>query len=160
MRKTSMTLAVVLVASAQALATEASDAIAQLDAAEVRWQRSAPSAYEFRFEYGAMLRYVDCEEGFRAIVANQVTVEPPGCNQLRGTFATIPVLFTYIRQELLKAPDSVKVMFNPQYGYPESFDIDYRKNISDDEFRFAVRDFRSLDKNAPPNATLERTRGR
>ena len=142
------------------MATEASDAIAQLDAAEVQWQRSAPTTYEFRFGYGAMFRWVDCEEGFRATVATLVIVEPSGCGQLRGTFATIPALFTYIRQELSKAPESVKVTFNPQYGYPESFDIDYRKNISDDEFRFAVQDFRSLDKTAPSNTSLERTPGR
>lgn len=40
-----------------------SDLLTQLDAAEGKWEKAAPTRYQFTFRYSAVTRFVGCEFG-------------------------------------------------------------------------------------------------
>jgi len=128
-------------ASVHAMGGTAAEAMVKLDAAEQLWKRNAPAAYSFKFSYGGQVSWTACPDGFRAQVDGNVALDPMWCETLSKDFGTVPMLFAYIRNVLAKAPDAVDLTYDERYGYPRSFSVDYRTNISDDHFSFNVQDF-------------------
>lgn len=118
-----------------------SDALKQLEEAEVRWRANAPKEYAFSFRYSALFRYKDCPDGFRSKVRGGLVDSISACESLRDRFATVPALFSYIRSVIFESPDVVKVDFDPRLGFPTRFAVDYRRDTTDDTFDFTVVDF-------------------
>lgn len=137
-----MVATVAIACSCLARAAPPADLLRQLDAAEAKWQQASPAQYQFTFRYSAMFRYTGCASGSFQV---RVTHGTPGrlrdCESLKGTFATVPLLFKYIRKELASKPDTIQVSFDPALGYPLSFEVDHSNDISDDHFSFEIRDF-------------------
>jgi hypothetical protein len=70
---------------------------------------------------------------------------PSDSNRAREKYADFPTvdeLFKTIEQAIKRDPYRLKVKYNPHYGYPEQIDVDYDKNIADDEFHYQVSDFK------------------
>jgi hypothetical protein len=118
------------------------DLESRLDAAEQRWKRAALGSYEYTFSYRAFYVFVDCEgDGFRTKVIDGVVAPTSDCRALRDMHATVPQLFSFVRNELAQKPDHIEVTFDPELGYPATFGVDPRRNRSDDEFYFEVSGF-------------------
>lgn len=51
-------------------------------------------------------------------------------------YMTVEGLFDYIQAAIDKKADAVKVVYDAEFGYPTSVEIDYIQNAADDEMRF------------------------
>lgn len=65
------------------------------------------------------------------------------CEPLKDVFATVPLLFKYVREVMARKPDAIEVAFDPTLGYPLKFEVDYSKDLSDDYFIFEISGFDS-----------------
>ncbi len=117
----------------------------QIAAAEAVWKRAPLRSYEYTFHYGASVVYPDCEsQTIRTRVINGVVMRTAGCQTLRSSYSSVPMLFQFLRDTLATHPDRVEVTFDERIGYPISVFVDPKTNITHDEFHFEVTDFKTL----------------
>jgi len=67
-----------------------------------------------------------------------------GCQALRSSYSSVPMIFQFLKETLATHPDKIEVTFDEKTGYPVSVFVDPRSDITDDEFHFEVTDFKVL----------------
>jgi uncharacterized protein DUF6174 len=67
-----------------------------------------------------------------------------GCQTLRSSYSSVPMIFQFLRETLATHPDRIEVTFDETIGYPVRVFVDPRSDIKDDEFHFEVTEFRVL----------------
>jgi hypothetical protein len=117
----------------------------QLAAAEAIWKRAPLRSYEYTLHYGAFVVDTECESlTLRTRVINGVVMRTAGCQTLRSSYSSVPMIFQFLRETLATHPDKIEVTFDETMGYPISVFVDPKSDITDDEFHFEVTDFKVL----------------
>ena len=57
---------------------------------------------------------------------------------------TIDSLFVWIDDAYARNSELVRVVYNPKYHFPADANMDWRKNVVDDEFSFVAGDLRRI----------------
>jgi len=65
--------------------------------------------------------------------------------ELFERYDSIEDIFSTVEAALNGEADQVKAEYNPEYGYPQSVDIDYVEEAIDDELTFVVDEFDVLE---------------
>lgn len=80
-------------------------------------------------------------------VVTSITIPNPeltDASQEAREYATIERLFSLIEASIKLKPDSLKIEYDPQYGYPKKMDLDRYRDGNDDEFWFEISEFEAL----------------
>jgi hypothetical protein len=123
--------------------TDASTALAQ---SRVRWSRTGIIDYQF-----TIARVCECtpESAGPVVVevrdglvveqkyASGVSVDP----QYSDLFTSVPGLFDLIDEAIRREAAGLAVRYNPDFGYPESIQIDWVAGAVDDEVSYRVTNF-------------------
>ena len=121
---------------------------ARYAAARARWQESGVRAYSWIYQRGGCeclpewtrpLR-VDVSAGGAITVTDAATGQAP---QHFGDFEapTVEHVFAVIADALARDAYRLHAEFDPVYGYPTRVEVDYDRDVADDEFRIETREF-------------------
>ena len=117
----------------------------QLAAAEAIWKRAPLRSYEYTLHYGAIVVNADCKSlTLRTRVVNGVVMRTVGCQALRSSYSSVPMMFQFLKETLATHPDKIEVTFDETMGYPVRVFVDPKSDVTDDEFYFEVTDFKVL----------------
>jgi hypothetical protein len=118
--------------------------LTELEKAEATWDRFGPESYVYAVqricfcladESGPVRVWVD--DG----VAGQWTYVATG-NPLpepaRSRFPSVAGLFDILREALTQDAHEVQVSYDPEFGYPTEFSIDYDEQVADEELGMRV----------------------
>jgi len=125
-------------------------ALAELSAAEQRWNAQGLPAYEYTVQRlcfcapavthpitvtvrdGAVVRLVYADSG-----------AVPDSAMFRD-FLTVERVFDFVRRTIAENPDTLTAVYDPHYGYPTRITVDPIFGIADDEFSVSVTGFQPL----------------
>ncbi|MEC4887754.1 MAG: DUF6174 domain-containing protein [Scytonema sp. PMC 1070.18] len=62
-------------------------------------------------------------------------------SELFDKYDTIPKLFDAIRDAIARRADSINVQYNPSFGYPTQINIDYSRQMADEELFLTIENF-------------------
>jgi Family of unknown function (DUF6174) len=131
----------------------------QLAAAEAMWKRAPLRSYEYTLHYGAFVVDTECESlTLRTRVVNGLVMRTAGCQTLRSSYSSVPMIFQFLKETLATHPDKIEVTFDETMGYPVSVFVDPKSDITDDEFHFEVTDFKVLKRAGSSRTPVEATR--
>jgi hypothetical protein len=117
----------------------------QVAAAEAIWKRAPLRSYEYTLHYGAFVVDPECESlTLSTRVVNGVVMRTVGCQTLRSSYSSVPMIFQFLKQTLATHPDKIEVTFDETMGYAVRVFVDPRSDITDDEFYFELTDFKVL----------------
>jgi hypothetical protein len=117
----------------------------QLAAAEAVWKRAPLRSYEYTLHFGAFVVDPECDSlTLRTRVVNGVVMRTAGCQALRSSYSSVPMIFQFLKETLATHPDKIEVTFDKIIGYPVRVFVDPRSDITDDEFHFEVTGFKVL----------------
>lgn len=113
-----------------------------LEAAREQWNTNRPTAYSMTFEVSCGLCYWQTDEttvlvdGFMPVDAQKV---------LRPEDVTVDVLFDALESNIASHPQTYRVSYDEELGYPVSIDIDGDSSVIDDDWIFELLDFTPVD---------------
>ena len=132
--------------------TGPSDPSTALALSRARWFRSGITDYQF-----TIARVCECapESSGPVVVevrdglveertyVSGVSVDP----QFSDLFTSVPGLFDLIGEAIRRDAAGLAVRYNPEFGYPESIQIDWMAGAIDDEVSYHVTDFTLIPAN-------------
>jgi hypothetical protein len=59
-------------------------------------------------------------------------------------YKTIPKLFNVISDAIARKASNIDVQYNPQRGYPTQINIDYNRQVADEELYLTIENFKAL----------------
>lgn len=123
-------------------------ALAALDAAEALWQQKRPEHYAYQLQPSCFCppEYTQpiAIRVFKGVVqqADLVTSKKPLPADRKADAKTIDDLFKVIRDAINRPAASVKVTYDPTYGFPSSISIDLDQMMADEEIYYTAKDFK------------------
>ena len=107
------------------------------------WEESALEAYEFRYQLvcfcgGPGVRPVDIEVRDGSVIGVGFPDGGPPDPFPLDEYPTVDELFQTVRQSLDREPFSVRVDYDPEFGYPSDFFADFVENAVDEELGFTA----------------------
>lgn len=114
------------------------------------WGRKRPASYRYQlrllvFAPPSVTDPVIVE--VRNHVPVSVTPVTPGESIDEATFArydTIEELLSVVEEAVTRPAEQLNATFDTGYGYPKEVNIDYSRQMADEEFAFRVTDFQPL----------------
>lgn len=123
-------------------------ALAALDAAEALWKQKRPEHYAYQLQPSCFcppeytqpieIRVLKGVIQQADLVASKKALPP----ERKGDAKTIEQLFKMIRDAINRPAASVKVTYDPNYGFPSSISIDLDQMIADEEVYYTVKAFK------------------
>jgi len=118
--------------------------LTELERSEAKWDRVGPESYVY-----AVRRICFClveESGpVRVRVEDGVAVEwtyvatgNPLPEAARPRFPTVDGLFDILREAYAEDAHDVQVSYDPNFGYPSEFSIDYDEQVADEELGMRI----------------------
>jgi len=109
-----------------------------------KWEARRPAAYTLVVE-----RQCFCApdgrgpvrltvEGTRVVTRTYVDSGEPVAETLAGLFPTVDGLFDILEDALDRSAEQVDVTWDPEWGAPASFFIDYSRSVADEELGFRI----------------------
>ncbi|WP_269521300.1 DUF6174 domain-containing protein [Alteromonas sp. BMJM2] len=115
--------------------------LAELSASKARWEKLKPIEYNYTVKSGCMfVQSYNIEHRNR-----QIFKFPVGQSTPRESLS-IKEVFD-IAEKATRLSYSVDIIYHPYFGYPELIDVDWDKDIIDDECFVQITDFDVLTKN-------------
>lgn len=123
-------------------------ALAALEAAEALWKQKRPAHYAYQLQPSCF-----CPPEYTQPIAirvfqgkiqqaDLVTASKPLPPERKGDAKTIEELFKLIREAINRPAASVKITYDPQYGFPSTISIDLDQMIADEELYYTVTAFK------------------
>jgi hypothetical protein len=125
-----------------------------LEIHRLEWKRSRPHSYAFTYRdqcfcAGSFLWVRIIVAADTVVQADLLPAQDPGVRK-SSEFRrpTVDSLFAWIADAYTRKSERVDVLYDPKYHFPSHADMDWRKNIMDDEFSFDVQDFTPITWNS------------
>lgn len=111
------------------------------------WNKQGGSDYRYTFTRNCFCTddarepvIIKVSNGTTSSVTSQLTGQPAN-PKLFDRYDTIPKLFDVIRDAIARRADSIDVKYNSTLGYPTQINIDYNRQIADEELFITVENF-------------------
>jgi Family of unknown function (DUF6174) len=129
--------------------TGPTDAATALALNRAKWFGAGISDYQFTIERGCdcvpeSVGPVVIEVRANAVQNRRYLSGIPVDPQFEDLFTAVPGLFDIIEQAIRQPAVGLAVRYNPEFGYPESIQIDWLAGVVDDEVSYSVTDFTVL----------------
>ncbi len=116
-----------------------------------RWQKAGISHYRYNLTVGCFCAFsqrmpltIEVANGVvQSMAYSDGTPVPADQAAWFTRYSTIEALFDYTG-EALKTADEIKVQYDPTYGFPSSVQIDFIKQVMDDELGLTVANFQPM----------------
>jgi len=114
------------------------------------WANSRPHSYAFTYRdqcfcQGSNLWVRIWVVGDTVARAELLPVQDPGISRSSAfRRPTIDSLFVWLSDAYNRKSDRIDVQYDPKYHFPSHANLDWRKNVIDDEMTFEVRDFAAV----------------
>ncbi len=115
------------------------------------WENSHPHSYAFTYRDQCFCpgSYLWVRITVIADTVAKAELSPVQAPGVRGSSGfrrpTIDSLFVWVSDAYGRKSDRIDVQYDPKYHFPNHAEIDWRKNMIDDEFSFDVRDFTPIN---------------
>jgi len=111
-----------IAAPSAALADTAADVRAKLDAAEARWNATAPGEYSFTVAYTTLVGTYGCSrQSYVVTAAGSRSLDDTSCQSKPNRLSSIPLLFRALRDQLDRPWTDVSAEFDSLRGLPVTF---------------------------------------
>jgi hypothetical protein len=129
--------------------TGPTDATTALALNRAKWFGAGISDYQYTIERGCecvpeSVGPVVIEVRANAVQDRRYLSGIPVDPQFAELFTAVPGLFDLIEQAIRQPAAGLAVRYNPNFGYPESIQIDWVAGVVDDEVSYSITDFSIL----------------
>lgn len=111
---------------------------------KAKWDRKNISDYEFTLTINCFCTVERVGPHLIKVVNDEIVSvnNQPYDPGKTGELYTIDQLFTLVRTDLERNPDTKTIEYNPSYGYPQNVYFDFSKQMADEEIGYQLTDFK------------------
>ncbi len=118
--------------------------VADLEAAERRWQQAAIASYSYTFQWICFCPYqrvrITVVDGIVTTVIDTETMDTVEADR----YGTVEDLFAFVDDAVAQQAAAVEADYDAVWGYPYTASVDYLRYAIDDEVGLMLTDFEAV----------------